>query len=253
MRAQAPWPGRWQRRLLTIPGQADDTSSLVIWLQTAHLYADLRVPTGRPSFEGATALAECSDAQLAWLATQQGFAGTLEVYGDLYAWRRDIDFQAPAAVPDVGRMRPTGDCVIETGVHAEYLEEWLHTPAEEHELAATRLLVAGAAHEAAWWPGIAVGVGDECLLVLGRRTPPAQLPGLFAAAFGARERDALVAVLDCEISCLRRDWNAECWRVVASTLPWREGLELAVEDGRLPTLHAHPTLAGREIRGLDEY
>lgn len=253
MRAQAPWPGRWQRRRLAAPGQADDTRSFVVWLQTTHLYADLRLPAGRPAFTGVDALAGCSEAQLAWLATQQGFAGTLEVYGDLYVWRRDIDFQPPAAVPDVGRMRAAGECIIETGVYAEYLEEWLHTPAAEHALAAARLLVAGRTAEAAWWPGLVVAVGDDCLLALGRRTPPAHLPGLFAAAFGARERDALVAALDCEISQLRRDWDADCWRVVASTLPWREGLELAADEGPLPLLHGHPTLAGRELRGLDEY
>jgi hypothetical protein len=253
MRAQTPWPGRWQRRLLAVPGLPTDATTEVIWLQSGHLYADLRLPAGRPSFAGVASLAECTSAQLDWLTTQQGFAGSLEVYGDLYAWRRDIDFQPPPAVPDVGRMRQAADCIVETGVHAEYVEEWVHTPASAHELAAARLLVAGEPGEAAWWPGLVVTVGDECLIALGRRTQPADLPALFAAAFAARETDALRAALDCEISLARRDWNAECWRIASSTLPFREGLELAADETLMPVLHGHPTLARRELRGLDEY
>ena len=67
MRAQAPWPGRWQRRLLTIPGQADDTSSLVIWLQTAHLYADLRVKWERFGTSGRHSVRQL----LTWIRAQQ--------------------------------------------------------------------------------------------------------------------------------------------------------------------------------------
>ena len=40
---------------------------------------DIRIPAGRPDFSGVQRLEDCSDAQLAWLATQQGFAGVTTV------------------------------------------------------------------------------------------------------------------------------------------------------------------------------
>ena len=43
---------------LAVPGRADDTTTLVLWLQSVHLFVDLRIPAQRPSFAGCRALTD---------------------------------------------------------------------------------------------------------------------------------------------------------------------------------------------------
>lgn len=210
--------GVWMRTLLRTP-EAEDRSTFVRWLQGPGWHADLRVPArARPADRPATALE---------LAAQQGFCGFTEVStppeGETCAWRRQLDFQPPAATPDEGRIRWEGpDRLIETGVHGDYLEIWERVPGSQGrhiallsgpEPAATRLFVAG----------------DWMMRVRPRRSAwPADLPpGTSLATLGAAHPALLPAWLDFEIS-----WGplqAGHWQIERSTLPALEGQTLPLD------------------------
>jgi hypothetical protein len=91
--------GLWRRTLLIEPDGSRDTGTGVVWLQAFSTYADSR-----------------------------GFAGVLHRRGDVFEWQRDIDTGPPQSDPDVGTMRRDGDVLVETGVHADYVEHWVRDP-----------------------------------------------------------------------------------------------------------------------------
>ena len=108
--------GVWQRTLLTTRGGVHDSSTKVFWLQTAQLFADLRIPRPRPQTP-------------AELATQAGFAGVTEVTGERCQWHRAIDFQPPSGRADIGRMQfERADYLIEDGLDDSYHEVWERLP-----------------------------------------------------------------------------------------------------------------------------
>jgi hypothetical protein len=91
--------GVWRRTLLVDADGSRDTGTDVLWLQSISAYVDNR-----------------------------GFAGELLRNGTVFEWRRDIDTGPPQPVPDVGEMRWEGDTLVETGVHADYVEHWVRDP-----------------------------------------------------------------------------------------------------------------------------
>ncbi len=150
--------GVWSRTLLQTPGTRDERS-FVRWLQTSYWHADLRIPPA------ARAVPSRPDLQ-------QGFCGltTVEPQGgaEVCAWHRQLDFQPPRATPDAGRIEFDGpDRLIETGIHADYLEVWervdgstgRYAVLESHGADRTRLLIAGCfamrvrARSTPWPPG----------------------------------------------------------------------------------------------------
>ena len=88
--------GLWQRTLLIEADGSRDTGTDVMWLQGISAYVDSR-----------------------------GFAGRLHQLGDVFEWRRDVDLEPPGPLPDAGSMRWDGDVLVETGVHADYVEHWV--------------------------------------------------------------------------------------------------------------------------------
>lgn len=231
----APYLGVWRRSLLRTPRQ-QDTASRVLWLQTAHWHADLRIPSGRPDFSGVAALAECDDAQLTWLATQQGFCGLTQVDGDRCTWHRLTDFQPANGSRDVGRMAFDGERLIETGVEADYLETWERLPESRGGTAALELVGEDGRPPAR--PAWLLVAGDCFCYVRGRRRPlPAadDLVSLIAEARPSREQ--LLDWLDVEISFGRRSGPA-AWRIDHSTLPFREGQVVARPGALLRRGHA---------------
>jgi hypothetical protein len=84
------YQGVWRRTLLREADGAEDTSTRVFWLQTAHHHVDIRVPADRPSLSGSTSLEELNREQLNALALQQGFGGVTEVRGDICQWTRQV-------------------------------------------------------------------------------------------------------------------------------------------------------------------
>ena len=217
--------GVWQRILLDAPG-VHDTTTTVFWMQTGRWHADLRIGAGRPDFSGVNSLDDCDAEQLAWLASQQGFAGITEVTvtsgQDICAWHRLIDVQPPGLTADAGFMEFTPDGLIETGVHGPYVEHWIALPESQGEAAIYRcggdqdrlqlLLVAGTC---------VMRVCDRCSVW------PAELPAgttlaqLLPALPLAQQR----SLLDIEISFGNRSGGG--WQVRHSTLPWLEGQQVS--------------------------
>jgi hypothetical protein len=207
----ARYRGVWTRTLLQAPGLRD-TDTSVFWLQTARWHADIRIPAGRPAFTGVYRLEDCSDVQLQWLARQQGFAGITRVdtegEKEVCQWDRVVDYQPLQEVPDAGLMRFEDGMLIETGIHAEYLEHWHLLPGssghggmlERNDDTGHFIILAGdyAIHVRAR--------ADEC------KPPSKRVP----------YRSELIAWLDFELSLAQRI-KGDDWLISRSTLPWQEG------------------------------
>lgn len=218
--------GLWRRRLLR-DGNGEDRETQVWWLQGDGQYVDLRIPPDRPDFTGVSRLDQCSDEQLSWLARQQGFAGQLSIEGDRLHWQRAIDFQPPAALADIGAMHWDGACLHEQGVLADYAEEWLW------QRPATATSAVGTTPDRR---GLRLVVGDWFMQAVDRREPLP--PGTCLAELIARASAAPASLLDCAIDFGRVEHTGGVLRVLASTLPWREGHDLTTLDGAGVTFSA---------------
>lgn len=93
--------GLWRRTLLIDAAGSRDTAAGVLWLQGVTAYVDSR-----------------------------GFAGRLHQAGNVFQWNRAIDLEPPGPFPDAGAMHWDGDTLVETGVHADYVEHWVRDDAE---------------------------------------------------------------------------------------------------------------------------
>ncbi len=217
--------GVWQRTLLQTP-TLRDTATTVFWLQTAHWHADIRIPAARPDFTSVAALADCSAAQRAWLATQQGFAGSTAVSiaaeAEVCTWHRLLDFQPPAAGPDAGFMQFSPTHLIETGVHGVYLEHWQKLPGSDTGFMVLQCLQEDTGAPAA--PRLLLVAGDYVMHVRSRAQawPAGTLPGTSAAQ--AADLQAWPALLDFEIAFGKR--TADGWEIRHATLPWREATRI---------------------------
>lgn len=87
--------GLWRRTLLVEADGSRDTTTDVTWLQGITAYVDSR-----------------------------GFAGTLSQSDDVFEWHRIVDLEPPGPHPDAGSMRWHDGVLVETGVHATYVEHW---------------------------------------------------------------------------------------------------------------------------------
>ncbi len=145
--------------MLETPEVRDDTT-FVRWMQLGCWHADLRIPAVACAARTALPLSQCSEEQLALLATQQGFCGVTQVSrgetGEVCTWHRVVDYQPPRPAVDAGVMVfESPDCVIETGLDGAYREMWqrlpnstarliaLAEPARPDGLASARLFMAG--------------------------------------------------------------------------------------------------------------
>ena len=155
----ARYRGVWMRTLLETPDLRDDTT-FVRWLQLGRWHADLRIPAAARATGSALPFSACRQAQLALLATQQGFSGFTQVTrgerGEVCTWHRVVDYQPPRPTVDAGVMVfEDPDCVIETGIHGVYREVWhrlpnsterliaLAEPARRDRLSSARIFIAG--------------------------------------------------------------------------------------------------------------
>lgn len=208
--------GVWRRNTLRDDSGLVDDTTQVYWVQTPTLFADIRVPAARPDDAGKTSLADYDDAELSRLADQAGFAGSLRVDGQICRWQRPIDYQPSRPTPDEGAMFREGDRLSETGLHANYCEDYnliddgggrfLALECPEHR----RLLVV---------------VGNHFLFARGRALDlpkGATLADLVAQADPADKR----TLLDCELSLGKGLAGVEPWRIDLSTLPFRQGRSL---------------------------
>lgn len=225
--------GVWARRLLETPQQRDE-HTFVRWLQTSLWHADLRIPV----------MAQGTDMQTQ-LASQQGFCGVTQVErqadGEVCTWQRRLDFQPPRAEVDAGFMMfDTPERVIETGVHAPYLEIWERLPDSTGRFIALaglneagcdtqeRFLVAGryAMHvrpRSLAWPQD-ISAGQTLLEVL------------------AGHPDTAQALLDFEISFGTLEGGH--WTIEQSTLPALNGARQPFAVAKFKVKHAEVSCLG---------
>lgn len=194
--------GVWRRSLLVRPDGTCDATGFVVWMQGQRHFVDLRQPAGRPHFDGPDRLTE---AQLAWLARQEGFAGELVQDGEFVEWRRALDFQPPSGSLDSARLWFDNTTLVEEGRHAPYVERWEPLPAAPSRCDASARLRYGGRDAAL------VRCDDRFMLMVGR---PAPLPP-GTSLLNAR------LLIECEISL--GVVSDEGWMIERSTLPWREG------------------------------
>ena len=217
--------GLWRRVSLESPA-VTDTASEVYWLQGRSLFVDIRVPRPRPGFAAVTSLAEYRPSRLMWLASQQGFAGCLEVQRDLCRWHRALDFQ-PRPLQDEGRVAFVGDELVEQGVHEHYTERWQRCDTAGSETLALQLLGETRSDgRCAPRRGFLVVVGDWFMYTRDRRRPLSPAASLVDLMADADDSRAMAALVDCEISLGRRSGGGQPWEVQLSTLPYREGHSL---------------------------
>lgn len=212
----AEWRGLWRRLAIETPDGGGDTETLVLWLQTATFYADIRIPAGGPDLSGVSGFADLPAEGAAFLARQEGFAGRLHAAPPDARWDRTIDFSPLAGPPDEGRLARAGRMMVEHGRHVAYTEHWWQdTPETAGD---TEVLVDEPRR-------IAVRAGPVLMLAQERRPAPPPR-GALARLVAAAAPDDWPALLDCEISLAHREGTE--WRIAHSTLPWREGAALSL-------------------------
>lgn len=222
--------GLWRRRWIRWPDGREDAATDVYWLQTDRFYADVRFPPARPTFSGVGSLAQLTPTQREWLATQEGFAGELELHPDGWLWRRDVNYQPPNGARDIGRLTyldPDHRTMLEEGVDAPYTELWQRVDASPD----STLWHTPPGHPTR---GILAAVGGHYLLAIDHRKALAIAPSLTALL----KAGAPPETLDMEISIGRRRGSPDTWIIERSTLPWRESHPLFAPAARLPDLEA---------------
>jgi len=224
--------GVWRRLSLRDTDGSVDTRTQVHWLQTGSLYCDLRVPAERPDASAARSLDDLDDRALGRLAEQQGFAGVLEVVGDICRWRREIDYQPATGSEDAGRTWFDEGVLVEEGVHADYTEHWQCLEGGTGE---TLSLTLAGEDDASGGQrarrGYLLVSGNYFMFALARTCALPPAPSLAQLiADGDGRRDEVLRFLDFEISFGRRRGAAVPWRIDLSTLPFREGLALLTPE-----------------------
>ncbi|HUX82528.1 MAG TPA: hypothetical protein VMV35_06790 [Halothiobacillus sp.] len=155
--------GLWRRDEIVDAQGVRDATTEVYWLQSHGLYVDLRIPAARPDFRLDLLVSAWPDKHRDWLEHQEGFAGSLDVQGDLCHWQRDLDLQPPGPFDDRGRTEFLDDIhLIETGSHVNYVERWRKAtlPGEQRVLA-LRLSPSAKARA-----GILVAVGNDFMYAI---------------------------------------------------------------------------------------
>lgn len=212
--------GLWERSLIAWPDGQEDRTTFVAWLQGPTLFADLRQPADRPSFDGVSCLNHLDSQHFEWLSRQEGFAGIFVLSGDAFEWRRAIDFQCPSDAADAGYLSFADGVLIERGRDIPYIEHWHHTSPNLNPHFAIRM------RDETGLDGFLVRVGEIFMYVRNRAVV---LPhgGSLTDLVKTSSPDAARAMLDCEISLGRvRDGK---WLIGRSSLPFRIGTDLAPE------------------------
>ena len=173
------------------------------------------------------------------LADQQGFCGVTEVTqtteGEVCTWQRRFDFQPPRPDVDAGLMVfETPERVIETGLHAPYLEVWQRLPDSTG-----RFIALAGLNQAG-------GDSQERFLVAGRYAmrvrprraawPPDMPAGSTLAEVLSQHPAQANTLLDFDISF--GTLEAGQWRIEQSTLPELRGACVPFAVTRLDEAHA---------------
>ncbi len=214
--------GVWTREWIEVNGVRSSRFA-VHYLQTPSLFADVRLPIQRPAFAHATSFADLTDDELLLLAKQRGFTGRVTAVGDTITWQHEIDFQPPDGTPDIGRVQRIGPTqMYEHALDSSYVESWRSVASGDEAFLVVRVERAGRLDQ------ILLVASDYFLYVRNRSAdlPVAKsLDSLIVATRASRTQ--IIALLDCEFSTGRVRAGSVPWEIQASTLPWREGHQLA--------------------------
>lgn len=206
-------PGRHDRSSLTLPDGGVDATTAVVWLQGTSRYVDLRQPPDRPAFAGVRGVADLRERHLGWMADQEGFAGRTSLSGGRCTWHRLVDLRPPTGTADEGWLRWDGPTLVEEGCHEAYVERWEPSRRSTVPAAAVELVGTGDV------VGVLVRVGEEFGWARG--------PDLGDQPAGTGREVCLGRV------------DGPRWTIARSSLPFREGADLA------------PRWAGRDLLTRD--
>jgi hypothetical protein len=161
--------GLWRRTLLIEEDGSRVTGGDVRWLQGDTAYVDSR-----------------------------GFGGRLHQRDDVFEWHRAFDLEPPGPFPDAGVMHWDGDILVETGVHADYVEHWVRDDGPDSPR---------------WALTLRSDDGDEALLLrVGAVFGWASATAVTVGAVGGAEWEALAPNLSDGEVCV----NGARWTVVQS-------------------------------------
>ncbi|AKS09107.1 hypothetical protein [Pseudomonas trivialis] len=209
--------GVWKRRLIQHRSGLSDSETVVYWLQTPRLFADLRIPANPlPNL----ALEALSHSQQLALCEQKGFAGVTQVDADICQWHRKMDYQPVSDEEDIGRMHfETSERLIETALDESYFEIWERLPSS---LGVCR---------GQWLQAVDEPSRQGCLLLAGdyfmfaaSRPIPLTPGGHLREQFSQPENPIDPASLfACELSFGRHCAGETPWKIECSTLPANTG------------------------------
>jgi Protein HRI1 len=160
--------GAWARMSLAVDGAAPAEHADVVWLQTEHTYADLRIP--RLGYGD--------------IVAPMSFAGTTTWADPFLRWSHELDLDPDGRLgdADVGRVHWHGDDLVETGELTDgdrsvpYTEVWRRLPASVVDL------------ESDWsadGTSVVVRTGDHALTIADERAGG----GVYRACYRTRRDD----------------------------------------------------------------
>lgn len=208
--------GLWTRSIQVWADGRRDDSTKVAWLQGASIFADLRQPTDvEGQFRHVTCLQELTVSDCARLAHQHAFAGVFAARDGFFEWTRHIDYQPAQGKIDAGHLFWQDDYLVEEGLQKEHFEHWHRDPASSVKPCWGTILKGAA--DGVW--GSLLRVGD---LFMYSRDRAGSLPAgsLAEAVRNAANEQEAQSLIDFEVSF--GIVSAEGWRIIRSTLPFRE-------------------------------
>jgi hypothetical protein len=222
--------GLWRRTIYRRADAMLDTSTEVYWLQGPRYFADIRQPVERISFAGVRCLRDLGDAQLAWLALQDAFAGNLQLNGALAWWRRSIDLQPQGPFEDRARLSQTGDVLDEYGTESPYYERW-----ERRNPSAGAHWGLYLASEADGRRGFLVRAADKMMFARARRSSLPRGRTVSEALAALSHLEAKQDLLDIEVSLGSVAANEREWLIERSTLPFKTATRCKIRRSEDPT------------------
>ncbi len=243
--------GCWKRLNLRFADGTEDKTTCVIWLQTLSGVGDIRIPASRPDLRDRRGLADCSKDELLKLAEQDCFCGVTLFDPDAKPfptanWPKEaylFRFQPVITFPEPGwiEWQDFETCMIETAPSGAYEEDWRLLP--ESRSFAAHLSKLGAPSATCLYV-----VGDHAIYARNRTVDlPSDKSLLELASDAQYERGRLEELLDCEFSYARRAHPGDEYKIMASTLPWREGKSLGypwIQDLTLKTTSIETLVLG---------
>jgi hypothetical protein len=218
-----------------------DTSTEVYWLQGPRYFADIRQPVERISFTGIRCLRDLNNAQLAWLALQEAFAGNLQLDGALAWWRRSIDMQPRGPFEDRARLSQAGDILDEYGTESPYYERW-----ERRNPSAGPHWGLYLASEADGRRGFLVRAAASMMFARARRSSLPRGRTLSEALAALSSLEGKQDLLDVEVSLGSVAANEREWLIERSTLPFKTATRCSIRCSE------DATASGARIIELDD-